>query len=386
MKNLIISFIIILSILGCGKKETKKESEQKKESSREIVKISLESIKDIGLKVDTVTLKPYTETISVPARVITNQDNEAQVGSLVQGRVNKVFVKIGDYVKIGQVLMSIEGLEIGVIKANFLKAKATYDYAKSNFDRQKSLSQEKIGSQKSFLESEAEYEKALAEYKAEDKKIHSVGLTDEEVLGDYSNNNNHTSGTLSVKSPINGVVVERNVVIGQLVDGMTNAFKIINTSSVWVDGQIYEKDLNKIKDRSNVIFTAPSYPGEKFTGKISYIGQIVDERTRTITIRAEFNNSNGKLKPQMFGEMQAPTGSATDAVLLPMEAIIKINNADFVFIQQNDTTFEKRSVIVGLPDGEFIEIKEGIKAGEKVVVKGAFFLKSELLKDELGGE
>ena len=95
------------------------------------------------------------------------------------------------------------------------------------------------------MESQSEYEKALAEYRAEDKKIHSVGLSDTDI-NDEKKSEEHTSGTLSIKSSINGIVVERNVVIGQSVDVTTNAFKIINISSVWVDGQVYEKDIAKI--------------------------------------------------------------------------------------------------------------------------------------------
>jgi membrane fusion protein, heavy metal efflux system len=387
LKTFSVFIIIVFFLLGCNKKENKNEVEQKKESRSEIVKLSRESIKDIGLTIDTISYKPFTETITIPAKVLVDQDNEAQVGSLVQGRVNKVLVKIGDYVKAGQPLMNLEGLEIGVIKSNFLKAKASLDYVKSNFERQKTLNEQKIGSQKSFLEAQSEYEKALAELKAEDKKIHSIGLTDEEILDNKNNSDDaHTSGTLTVKAPINGVVVERNVVIGQMVDGTTNAFRIINTNSIWIDGQIYEKDINKVKEKNGVSFTVSSYPNEIFSGKINYIGYIIDEKTRTITIRAEFFNPTGKLKPQMYGEMYIPIGNSSKSILISAESIIKINNADFVFIQKDDTTFEKRSVATGKSEGSFIEIKEGLKEGEKVVSKGAFFLKSEMLKDELGGE
>ncbi|HSR17630.1 MAG TPA: efflux RND transporter periplasmic adaptor subunit, partial [Ignavibacteriaceae bacterium] len=163
----------------------------------------------------------------------------------------------------------------------------------------------------------------------------------------------------------------------------TNAFKIINTSSVWIDGQIYEKDVNKISEKTNVLFTAASYPGEKFAGRINYIGQTIDEKSRTITIRAEFKNQNGKLKPQMFGEMHIPSDKNLNAILIPAESIIKIDNADFVFVQKEDSAFEKRAIITGAAQDEFVEIKEGLRENEKVVIKGGFFLKSELMKEEL---
>ncbi len=391
IKLLIAACVLAFGLCGCGDKDEAKKEESHEEHS-EIVKLSTESIKQINLETETVSLQPFTGYLTIPAKVITNQDNEAQIGSLVQGRVHQVFVKVGDFVKAGQVLMTVEGLDVGEIKAGFLIANAALDYAKANYERQKKLFDEKIGSQKSLLESQAEFEKALAEYKAEDKKIHSVGLSDEDVT-DAKISEEHTSGTLPIKSSINGIVVERNVVIGQLVDATTNAFKVINTSTVWVDGQIYEKDITKINQKTNAFFTSSTYMNEKFNGRIIYIGQTVDEQTRTITLRGEFGNVNGKLKPQMFGELKIPVNRNAKAIMIPEEAVVKEAGQEYVFVQTSNTTppssgqeFEKRIVITGLSFDNRIEIKEGLKEGEKVVSKGAFFLKSELKKEELEGD
>ncbi len=391
IKLLIAVNVLAFVLLGCGdKQEPKKEESHNKHS--EVVKLSAESIKQIKLETETVSLQPFTGYLTIPAKVITNQDNEAQIGSLVQGRVHKVFVKVGDFVSSGQVLMTVEGLDVGEIKASFLIAKAALDYTKANYERQKKLFDEKIGSQKALLESQAEYEKALAEFKAEDKKIHSVGLSDEDVT-DGNKSEDHTSGTLPIKSSINGIVVERNVVIGQLVDATTNAFKVINTSSVWIDGQIYEKDITKINQKTNALFTSETYRNEKFNGRIIYIGQTVDEQSRTITVRGEFKNTNSKLKPQMFGELKIPISSNAKAILIPEEAVVRESGEDYVFVQTSDTTmpnggraFELRKVITGSSVDNRIEIKEGLREGEKVVSKGVFYLKSELKKEEIEGD
>lgn len=376
---------------GCGSKEEPKKEENTTKQS-EIVKLSAESIKEIKLETEAASLQPFTGYISIPAKVITNQDHEAQIGSLVQGRVHSVFVKVGDYVKAGQILMTIEGLDVGEIKAGFLKAKAALEYTKSNYERQKKLFDERIGSQKAMLESQAEFEKAKAEYNAEDRRIHSVGLRDEDI-SDIKKNEEHTSGTLPIKASINGLVVERNVVIGQLVDATTNAFKIINTSSVWVDGHIYEKDITKIHQKTAATFTSATYPNEKFNGKIIYIGQTVDEQTRTITIRSEFGNAHSKLKPQMFGELKVPVNAHAKAIMVPEESVVKEAGQDYLFVQAEDAnmsggeqSFEKRIVITGATVDGRVEIKEGLTEGERFVSKGAFYVKSELKKEELGGD
>lgn len=391
IKLLLAVSVLVFGFYGCGGEDETKKEESHNEHS-EVVKLSAESIKQIKLETEMVSLQTFTGYLTIPAKVITNQDNEAQIGSLVQGRVHKVFVKVGDFVKVGQILMTVEGLDVGEIKAGYLIAKAALDYTKANYERQKKLFDEKIGSQKSLLESQAEYEKALAEYKAEDKKIHSVGLSDEDVT-DVKKSEEHTSGTLPIKSSINGIVVERNVVIGQLVDATTNAFKVINTNNIWIDGQIYEKDITKLTQKTNSLFTTATYKNEKFNGRIIYIGQTVDEQTRTITIRGEFGNVNNKLKPQMFGELKIPVSTNTKAIMIPDEAVVKGIGQEYVFVQASDTTtpnggqaFEKRIVITGTSVDNRMEIKKGLKEGEKVVSKGAFYLKSELKKEEIEGD
>lgn len=381
----LLSINILASLLiGCGnKQETPKEEKHIVHSTA--IKLSREAAKQIKLETETISLQPFKGYLSLTAKVITNQDNEALIGSLVQGRVHKVFVKAGDFVKTGQILMTVEGLDVGEIKAGFLKAKANLDYTKSNYERQKKLFDEKIGAQKILLESRAEYEKALAEFKAEDKKIHSVGLSDDDVINGKSGDD-HTSGTLPIKSSISGIVAERNVVVGQAVDASVNAFRIININSIWIDGQMYEKDLAKISRKTNVVFTSATYAHEKFTGKIIYIGQTVDAQTRTITVRGEFNNPAGKLKPQMFGELKIPVSEGVKALTVPEEAVVKGTTEQYVFVQTGDSLFEQRIVAAGSAVDGRIEIKEGLKEGDKVVSKGVFYLKSELKKDELEGD
>lgn len=166
---LLLMILISVSLIGCTENKEGHTDEHNEEHS-DIIILSGESISQIKLETVAVSLQPFSGFLTIPAEVITNQDNEAQIGSLIQGRVHKVFVKVGDYVKNGQLLMTVEGLDVGEIKADYLKAKANYEYAKANYERQKKLYDEKIGSQKSLLEIQAEYEKATAEYRAEDRK------------------------------------------------------------------------------------------------------------------------------------------------------------------------------------------------------------------------
>ena len=384
-KCIIIALVLLNVFYGCGKnsKEETGKKEEKKEIEKKEVVLSKESLEDIGIEMETVGNDVLTGYLKIPAKIITNQDYEAKVGSLVQGRVYKVFAKIGDFVKKDQVLMYIEGVEIGEIKAKFIKAKAQLDFAESNFKRQKTLVEQNIGSQKSFYEAEAEYNKAMAEFKAEDKRIHSIGLTDEDIM-DKSDNTTHTSGLLAIKSPVNGLVTERNVVIGQYVDVTTNAFVIVDINNLIVEGQIREDEISKITGKPDIKFTTQTYQGSEFSGKVFYTSQLVDPQTRTLGIRANIKNTNHMLKPEMFGLMQIPLSGSEKGIIIKSEAIEKIDGNSFVFISINDSTFEKRKIETGIEiDGKVI-IKSGLNEGEKYVTKGTFYLKSELMKESFG--
>ena len=383
---IMLTIVLSLAIAGCSPEKGGKEPESEVAAQSETVKLSRASIKEIGLETEIVSKKPFARYCTMPAKVLPNQDNEALVGSLVQGRVCKVFVKTGDYVKSGQVLMLVEGLEIGEIKAGFISARANLAYQKANYERQKKLLEENVGSQKNLLETQNEYEKAIADYAAQKNKISAIGLDPAAIADGKDGSGDHESGSLPVASPISGIVVERNVVTGQAIEATTTAFKIINLVSVWVDGQMNEKDVGRISGQKKAEFALSSYPAESFTGNITYIGQLIDETTRTLTVRAEFSNPKFLLKPQMFGELRVPGGNTASAVLVPAEAIVKIDGADCVFIQKTDSSFDKKAVTLGTSQSELVEIKGGLNEGEKVVVKGAFYLKSELLKSALGGE
>jgi cobalt-zinc-cadmium efflux system membrane fusion protein len=383
-------FITIISIsvilFGCGENKNGKEVNKKEEESHEVgeVVLSSEARNKINLAYDEVKEGTISGTLKAPAKLITNQDYEAQVGSLVQGRVHEVFVREGDFVKEGQVLMHVEGLEIGEIKAAYLQAKASLDFTKAAYERQRTLLEQKVGSQKAFLEAKAEYEKALAEYNAEDKRIHSIGLehSDIETNADFE----HIAGVLPINAPINGIVTERNVVIGQLVEANTIAFRIMNISNLWAEGQIYEKDLAKVTGRPKVEFTTAAYPNENFKGKVILIGQTIDEHSRTIKVRASLQNINNKLKPNMFGELSIPINSSTKGIIIPTDALVKEGNESYVFIVENDSTFTRRNVETGIEFAGMREVVSGLKKGEKIVTKGVFFLKSELMKETFGEE
>lgn len=384
IKLFLIPMITASLFWGCGEKKNEEVKEESQEHGKEEIILSDKAMKEMGIETQIIKDDILTGIIKAAAKLIPDQDYEAQVGSLVQGRVHKVFVKEGDNVKVGQVLMQLEGLEIGELKAVYLKAKSNLDYYKAVYERQKTLIEQNIGSQKVLQEAKADYEKASAEFNAEDKRIHAVGLSHEDVL--ENGTLEHIAGILPIKSPINGIVTERNVVIGQLVEANTTAFKIMNISNLWADGQVYEKDISKLSGKPNTEFVTSAYPNEKFKGKIILVGSTIDEHSRTVKVRAAINNTGNRLKPQMFGEMYIPIGGNIKGIVVPGDVIINENGKSFVFVAENDSTFKKQPVEIGTELDGKVEIKTGLKAGDRIASKGVFFLKSELLKETLAEE
>lgn len=388
MNKLIIILITISLLAGCGKNETVNHMDEgtnhEDEHKSESVILSKESQETIKLETETVKVETFKGYLKIPAVVISDQNYEAQVSPIVAGKVKKVYASVGSYVKAGQTLILIEGLEIGVLKADFLKSKTTLDFTEQEYVRQKSLMEQNAGSQKNLISAKSDFDKAVAEFNAMDKKIHSIGLKDDDIVN--QKNDLHSAGDLAIKSPISGVIVERNVVVGQYLEPSSIAFKILNTSSLLVDGQIYENDLSKLTNSTSIDFISPSFPDEVFACNLTYTGQVIDENTRTIKVRAKILNPRNKLLPQMFGELRIPVGESSKGLFVPEESIVKIDNQDYVFVQINDTAFVKVSVTVGIKQNNRIEIKQGLSPGDKYVVKGAFYLKSDLMKESLEGD
>ncbi len=386
----ITGILALFLFAGCGRNADseatpKDPAEPEKPSNRVVLKPA--SIREIGLEVVPVREQVITGALTAPAVLTASQDLEAQVGSLLPGRVSKVFVRLGDHVRKDGPLMEIEGLEIGEIKARYIQAKAQLDFAAATLERQKTLAGENIGSRKTLQEAQAAYDQAQAGFLAEDRRIHSAGLSDEEVLGEgTAAGTEHTAGTLIIRSPIDGTVVERNVVTGQPVDAAVTAFRVINSAILWADAHLFEKDIAALAGKPAVTLTATAFPGERFAGRITYIGEVVDPQTRSVQIRAEIRNPDRRLKSGMFAEMIIPTHAGKRGLAVTAESLVRQDGAVWLFVASDDTTFELRRVEPGISSGESVEIHSGLQAGERVVAKGVFYLKSEWKKSDFAEE
>jgi cobalt-zinc-cadmium efflux system membrane fusion protein len=287
-------------------------------------------------------------------------------------------VSIGSAVKAGSVLAVLDSTELNQSKSEYLKSQTLLELAKANYEREKSLFDQKIAAKKDVLAAEAEYRKAEAEARTLHERLRLYGLSDQAI-----SNLNNAPSQYALTSPGPGVIVEREMTKGEVIEAGKKVLTISDLSMLWVLLNIYEKDLARVQRGSTVKIKTEAYPGEVFTGKVTYIGDIVDPHSRTVSLRVEVPNPKARLKPGMFATAEVVTGaSSKQAMMIPSSAIQKIEGKPTVFVQEKDGSFSKRELELGREAGGRVEVKSGLNEHEQVVTEGSFTLKSELLKGE----
>src|SRR3990172_955039 len=321
--------------------------------------------------------------------------------------------KVMDAVKKGirseEAITILKGAELGKAKADILKPLARLELGEANLKRERELLHDNISSMKEVIAAEKEYTSAMIEFqtgvegmffnakkklaKAEAEymsakarmekrreEFYHYGFldTEKEEMVDESGKYGHA--TIPIIAPFKGRIVERIVAVGQVVDISTKLFKLIDLSTVWVWANIYEKDLGMVKKGQEIFITVTPYPDRVFTGKITYISDTVDPATITVKVRAELQNFESLLKPEMFATVKILTGKGENLLAVPESAIQREGENTIVFVVRDENTFEKRVVSIGPEVGGYNQIISGLKEGERLVTKGAFTLKSESLK------
>jgi membrane fusion protein, heavy metal efflux system len=320
--------------------------------------------------------------IQVVGTVSYDQDHLALVGPLVAGRLTRLLVGVGDHVRRGQALAEIESADVGQARADLISAHARAAAAQMNLRRETDLAERRISSAREKEVAEAQWITESAATRAATERLRALGLSSQDIAAAEKSDQ---GGRLAMRAPIDGVVLERSVTLGQAVERATDAFKIADTGHVWVDLDLYEKDLPRVHVGGQVEIRAEAYPTELFKGRVAYVVPVIDQATHTAKVRVELPNQAGKLS---FGQLVTarlvgdPTTVATAVLAVPRAAIQRVDGRSVVFVKApgKDGGFERRLVELGVSTGDQVEIRRGVREGELVVSDGAFLLKSELLR------
>jgi cobalt-zinc-cadmium efflux system membrane fusion protein len=404
-----VAFLILVSafiLTACGRQEPMSQGQTvaSDPNAVELTKAAAELAKIESARVET---RENSSEIETTGQIKADENRVFHINSIVEGRVVKDNVVLGKVIKEGEQLAVIQNLDVAKTYGQYIheahqnemnidQTKAKLELATKNLDRLKRLKIEGIVAEKDLLLASNQekllqielhgYEEHAIHIKSEAKALLSAYGVD---LGDLD----HTSidpRKIETGSPLiaprSGVVIQKNVTVGDVVSPSQPLYVVADLSQVWLDIAIYDKDLEKIKEGETVEFNSDSLAGSQFKGQINYIQPSTGDGTRTFLARAVLPNPKLVLKPGMFGQIKITGMSGSRLPYLPDQAIQKFGNENFVFVDRGNYHYEKRHVDLGSRLKEGYLVSRGVSPGEMVVGSGSFKLKSEMLKSQIGNE
>ncbi len=346
--------------------------------------MSADQAKEAGITTDIIKTGNISRQIKLTGEVIFNQDRIVHLVPRISGVVDSVYNKLGDSVIKGDVLAIINSRELTDIKSEYLSASERIANAKINFEREESLWQKKIISERQFLESKQDYIETRIALQSAERKLHAIGFS-EQTIADLPNQPHETLFQYHLTAPSDGIIIEKHIVHGELVTTETPVFIVADTSSLWVDLQVYPRDLASVKTGQTVFVSA--LEGDLTAeGIISFLSPVINQETRTALARVELTDKNNIWRAGVFATaivtLNQDNGSTT--LVVPKSSIQTIENKPSVFLVTSEGYFPV-TVETGQSNNTHIEILSGVTAGQKYVSNGSFELKAKMVTSTLDG-
>lgn len=311
----------------------------------------------------------------------------AHVSPRVGGIVRQTHVSLGDRVEKGARLIVMDSLELGKLRSRYLQAGARLELAQKNYDRAERLHERRIASGREKLLAETTLRETKIELESAREQLRLVGLSSRGP--DSSGAKQLRGGGTLLTSPVDGTVVSMHAVNGERVSPEESVITIADLSKVWVWADVYERDLAQLLRASkNTALQAnvevAAFEGQRFSGEVTYVGAVMEETTRTVKVRVDVDNTEGLLRPGMFANISIDLGEGVPTLVVPAEAVMEHEDQSFIFVKVGPHRFLRRDVTAKTIDGAQIALIDGVVEGEDVVVRGAFLLKSDVLREQMG--
>ncbi|HJQ66484.1 MAG TPA: efflux RND transporter periplasmic adaptor subunit [Gemmatimonadales bacterium] len=367
-------------------KDATAQPESKKTDEALEVSLTPEAVERAGIKTARARIEPLVSTVTVPGTVTSNAYRDTKVNALVGGITRQVSVELGSPVRRGQALAVIFSAEFAEAQMKYLSMQAMLEADHQKLERTQKLVAIGAASRQELEEVTAIHTAHETEVAAARQRLVLLGgLSSDQVarLTDAS----HVVAEISVPAPADGVVIMRSVNPGQVVGAAQELFTVTDLSTVWVIGDLYEKDFGSVRVGSEASITIPSAPKSVLRGRVTYIDPRVDPAARTAKVRVEVPNRGGELKLGMYVPVSFESGSAARVTVVPRDAVQSVGDRTVVYVPTADGEgrFTERPVKVGPPIGDAVSVLEGLKPGEQVVTQGSFFLRSEATRMRSGG-
>lgn len=380
------------------------------------IEVSDETAKLMGIKTEEVVQGQIEETIQTIGKVLAAPNAQAVVGAKVDGRVVRVFAEPGQVVGAGKELVVVDSPHIADLRGQLIEARARLqlaeqklartkqsenraaviqaknrlDLAQTNLERKRRLAELGAAAGREVAEAEVEYKNAKAEYEyqasiqltreqqeaaSEEAQARATVARLTQSLAALGANADGQGGTISITSPIAGMVVDRHITVGETVTPDKELMTVMNVANVIVEAQLPEAQANRVRPGQRLIAQVPGQTGRAFEGKVDSVGNAVDPNKRTIAVRARIANTSALLKHEMAVEVRIVSGGRKDALLVPVSALVDDEGRTVVYLKE-EQRYERRQVTVGTINFQVAEILSGVKAGEEVVTTGAYQLKN----------
>jgi RND family efflux transporter MFP subunit len=321
--------------------------------------------------------------IRTTGTVQANEYKQTPVVPVTGGIVREVNVELGDKVKRGQSLLTIFSTELADSQSEYLKMLAELEEHHKHHQRAIELVEIGAISREELDDATTKYKSAQAAVASVRQRLILLGVDTRQI--DELKTSSQVSSLISVSAPASGTVINRDVNVGEVIDKGKELFSIADLSTVWVIGQIYENDFRSVGVGTPALITTPSYPGQSFNGRISYLDPRVDPNTRTSQVRIEIPNRGMVLRLGMFvdvslGGAARPASSGQPTAMVPRPAVQHIGSKQVVYLAAEPGVFIQREVNAGLETNGVIPIYSGVSAGDRIVTEGSFLLRAESLK------
>jgi cobalt-zinc-cadmium efflux system membrane fusion protein len=341
-----------------------------------VVRVPSALIKDGLVKTVRAERRKVAVPVALTGEIRFDERRVGHVSSQVEGVIKKVHVALGDTVKAGQPLLEIESMAVGDAQADHLEARAMLELAQRNFERVSTLRKENISSEKEFLQSKQELDTAEIRTKSAIGKLTRLGTKG-------------ANGRLILRAPLDGTVLVMHAVSGEVVKTEESLITVGDNTRLWVWADLYERDIAAVKSgqaagKLEASISVKAYPNEEFQGSVDLVSPSMDESSRTVKVRVEVENTDGRLLSGMFAAVKIflPGDDETLAVL--RDAVLEDEGRSFVFVHHHDDYYVRRPVEVGRTFANFVEIKKGIDPSQTVAAEGAFLMKSDVLRSKMG--